>query len=61
MQITEVCTIITCPGRNYVVVKILTDEGVYGVGEGTLNGGEAVVAAVESWVSPAIWHVIRQS
>jgi len=26
------------PGRNYVLVKILTDQpGLYGVGEGTLN------------------------
>jgi mannonate dehydratase len=44
MKITEVRTIVTCPGRNYVVVKIMTDEGIYGVGEGTLNGSELAVA-----------------
>jgi L-alanine-DL-glutamate epimerase-like enolase superfamily enzyme len=34
-------------GINYVVVKVLTDEGVYGVGEGTLHASElAVVATV---------------
>lgn len=48
MKITEVRVILTCPGRNYVLVKVMTDEGVYGVGDGTLNGSElAVAAAVE--------------
>lgn len=46
MKITEVRTIVTCPGRNYVCVKILTDEpGLYGVGDATLNGRELAVAA----------------
>ncbi len=44
MKIREVRVIVTSPGRNYVVVKVLTDEGVYGVGEGTLNGSELAVA-----------------
>ena len=45
MQITGVNVILTCPGRNYVFVKILTDEpGLYGIGEGTLNGSETIVA-----------------
>lgn len=45
MRITDVRVFVTCPtGQNYVVIKILTDEGVYGVGEGTLNGNEIVVA-----------------
>ncbi|MBT5876595.1 MAG: bifunctional D-altronate/D-mannonate dehydratase [Candidatus Latescibacteria bacterium] len=46
MKITEVRTIVTCPGRNYVLVKILTDEGVYGVGEGSMNSSEPAVAAM---------------
>jgi mannonate dehydratase len=33
-------------GMNYVVVKVMTDEGVYGVGEGTLHASELAVAAV---------------
>ncbi len=46
MKITEVRVIVTCPMRNYVVVKILTDEpGLYGVGDATLNGRELAVAA----------------
>src|SRR5438094_7709353 len=45
MQITEVKVLVTCPGRNYVFVKVMTDEpGLYGVGEGTLNGSEPIVA-----------------
>jgi mannonate dehydratase len=45
MKITEVKVIVTCPGRNYVFVKILTDTpGLYGIGEGTLNGSEPIVA-----------------
>ena len=46
MKIRNVKVIVTCPGRNYVVVKIETDEpGVYGVGDATLNGRELAVAA----------------
>ena len=45
MQITEVRVIVTCPGRNYVLIKVLTDEpGLYGVGDATLNGRELAVA-----------------
>src|SRR5260370_1454846 len=48
MQITDVHVILTCPGRNYVFVKILTDEpGLYGIGEGTLNGSETIVAEAD--------------
>jgi hypothetical protein len=32
--------IVTCPGRNFVTLKIETDQGVYGIGDGTLNGRE---------------------
>ena len=45
MKITEVKVIVTCPGRNYVFVRVMTDvPGLYGVGEGTLNGSEPIVA-----------------
>jgi mannonate dehydratase len=37
--------IVTCPGRNFVTLKIVTDEGVSGVGDATLNGRELAVAA----------------
>ena len=38
-------TIVTCPGRNFVTLKIITDEGVYGLGDATLNGRELAVEA----------------
>ena len=44
MKISNIKVIVTCPGRNFTVVKVETDEGVYGVGEGTLNGSELAVA-----------------
>ena len=44
MKINDIKVIITCPGRNFVTVKIVTDEGVYGIGDATLNGRELAVA-----------------
>jgi len=45
MKITEVKVFVTCPGRNYTLVKVMTDTpGLWGVGEGTLNGSETIVA-----------------
>ena len=38
-------TIVTCPGRNFVTLKIITDEGVHGIGDATLNGRELAVEA----------------
>jgi mannonate dehydratase len=36
---------VTCPGRNFVTLKIETDDGVYGLGDATLNGRELAVAS----------------
>ena len=33
------------PGRNFVTLKIVTDEGVTGLGDATLNGREQAVVA----------------
>ena len=44
-KITNARVIITCPGRNFVTLKIETEEGVYGVGDATLNGRELSVAS----------------
>jgi mannonate dehydratase len=53
MKITSAKVIVTCPGRNLVTLKIMTDEGVHGLGDATLNGREkAVVAYLEEHVSP---------
>lgn len=38
-------TIVSCPGRNFVTLKIDTDEGISGVGDATLNGRELAVAS----------------
>lgn len=44
MKITDAKVFICSPGRNFVTVKIYTDEGVYGIGDATLNGRELAVA-----------------
>ena len=45
MKITAARVIVTCPGRNFVTLKIETDEGVHGIGDATLNGRELAVAS----------------
>lgn len=37
--------IVTSPGRNFVTLKITTDDGVVGYGDATLNGRELSVAS----------------
>src|SRR5437016_12699402 len=55
MKIERAYTILTCPGRNFVTVKIVTDEGVHGLGDATLNGRElAVKAYLEDHVVPCL-------
>ncbi len=44
-KITNARVIVTSPGRNFVTLKIETDEGVYGLGDATLNGRELSVAS----------------
>ena len=45
MKITDAKVFVSGPGRNFVTLKIYTDEGVYGLGDATLNGRELAVAA----------------
>jgi mannonate dehydratase len=45
MKIRDARVIVTCPGRNFVTLKIETDQGVYGLGDATLNGRELAVAS----------------
>jgi mannonate dehydratase len=45
MKIKSARVIVTCPGRNFVTLKIETDQGVYGLGDATLNGRELSVAS----------------
>jgi mannonate dehydratase len=44
-KIVAARVIVTCPGRNFVTLKIETQDGVHGVGDATLNGRELAVAS----------------
>ncbi len=55
MKIVSARVIVTCPGRNFVTLKIETDQGVYGIGDATLNGRElAVVSYLQDHVLPCL-------
>lgn len=55
MRIVDAKVIVTCPGRNFVTLKIVTDQGVHGIGDATLNGREmAVVAYLNDHVVPLL-------
>jgi mannonate dehydratase len=55
MKIVSAKVIVTCPGRNFVTLKIQTDQGVYGIGDATLNGRElSVVSYLEDHVVPCL-------
>jgi len=45
MRITDAKVIVSCPGRNFVTLMIITDEGLTGLGDATLNGRELAVAS----------------
>lgn len=45
MKITDARVIVCSPGRNFVTLKIETDEGPSGLGDATLNGRELAVAS----------------
>ena len=45
LKITGARVIVTCPGRNFVTLKIETDQGLTGIGDATLNGRELAVAS----------------
>ena len=55
MKIIAARVIVTCPGRNFVTLKIETDQGVYGIGDATLNGRElSVVSYLQDHVIPCL-------
>ena len=55
MKIVDAHVIVTCPGRNFVTVKITTDEGVVGLGDATLNGRElAVKSYLDEHIFPCL-------
>lgn len=54
-EIVEAKVIVTCPARNFATLKIVTSDGLHGLGDGTLNGRELAVAAyLEQHVIPCL-------
>ena len=45
MKIVIAEVFVTCPGLNFVTLKITTDDGLTGIGDATLNGRELPVAS----------------
>lgn len=55
LTISDVRVIVSCPGRNFVTVKIVTEGGIYGVGDATVNGREmAVASCLQDHVAPCL-------
>lgn len=55
MKIVDAKVLVTSPGRNFVTLKLTTDEGLTGLGDATLNGRElAVVSYLEDHVVPLL-------
>src|SRR5580698_2852156 len=55
MKIKSAKVIVCSPGRNFVTLKIETDQGLHGIGDATVNGREkAVVAYLEEHVIPTL-------
>jgi mannonate dehydratase len=55
LKITNARVIITCPGRNFVTLRIETSAGLHGLGDATLNGRELAVASyLTDHVNPAL-------
>src|SRR6266850_3691624 len=45
MRITDAKGIVCSPGRNFVTLKVTTEDGIDGLGDATLNGRELAVAS----------------
>jgi mannonate dehydratase len=45
MRVIDAKVIVCCPGRNFVTLKVTTEDGLYGLGDATLNGRELAVAS----------------
>ena len=45
MKIVDAKVIVCSPGRNFVTLKLTTENGIYGLGDATLNGRELSVAS----------------
>lgn len=55
MKIVDAKVIVCCPGRNFVTLKLVTEDGITGLGDATLNGRElAVVSYLNDHVIPLL-------
>ncbi|MFK8030053.1 MAG: D-mannonate dehydratase ManD [Gammaproteobacteria bacterium] len=55
MKITDAKVFVGGPGKNYVTLKIMTDEGIYGLGDATLNTRETLPAKfLEDYLIPCL-------
>ena len=55
MKIVDARVIVCSPGRNFVTLKLTTEDGVHGLGDATLNGRElAVRSYLEDHVVPLL-------
>jgi mannonate dehydratase len=55
MKIEKVEVLVSSPNRNFVTLRITTDDGLVGLGDGTLNGRELAVATyLEAHVAPLL-------
>src|SRR4029450_11956817 len=55
MRSVEAAVNVCSPGRNFVTLKVVTEDGVYGLGDATLNGRELAVASyLQDHVAPLL-------
>jgi mannonate dehydratase len=45
VKIVDAKVIVCSPGRNFVTLKLMTEDGIHGLGDATLNGRELSVAS----------------
>jgi mannonate dehydratase len=55
LKIVDAKVIVTCPDRNFVTLKLITEDGLYGLGDATVNGRElSVVSYLQDHVIPLL-------
>src|SRR5437870_8974743 len=45
MRIVDAKVLVCSPGRNFVTLRLVTEDGLFGLGDATLNGRELAVAS----------------
>ncbi len=56
MRVVDARVVVCSPGRNFVTLKLTTESGLIGLGDGTLNGRELAVA---SYLSDHVCPLLR--